>query len=97
MSAERFERLGHRVNIIVYFGNRYVYSKDGPQKWKIQVEFSDNGTQIQFEELGFDLYIAMETAYERLDKIVSHGMGASAMLPAIEHQPKSLTDDEIPF
>ena len=95
MSAERFQRLGTRVNLAVFWGNTYASGKQKDQ-WQVQVEFREiGGTQINFTEWNAFLEGALHYAYERLDKIVSNGLGASAMLPAIEHKPE--VDDEIPF
>lgn len=93
MSAEKFARLGKRVNVIIFWGSSYTYG-DTAGKWKVQVEFKDNGIEIKFEEHSQFIDTALEMAYLRLDKTVTIGLGASAMLPAIEHKT---IDEEIPF
>lgn len=95
MSAGKFQRLGNRVNVVIFYGDSYTYGKS-KGGWKVDVKFIDNGTKIEFEETHLVLETALDNSYERLDKIVSLGLGSSAMLPAIEHQSKSI-DEEIPF
>ncbi len=92
MSAERFQRLGNRVSIIIFYGSNYIYDPKNIYNWKVQVKFADNGTQIEQETHHAFLDAALDQAYEKLDKIVSFGLGASAMMPALE-----APDDNIPF
>lgn len=86
MTAERFQRLGKRVNVVIFYGTNYTY---GPYEgmWKVEVEFKDQGTQIKFDKSNAFLEDALFEAYDHLDKIVATGLGAGAMLPAIEHKP----------
>lgn len=100
MSAEKFQKLGSRIALAIFYGDQYCgweASKKGT--WKVQVEFRDeNGTMIKFEENQQNLEIALQFAYNRLDLVATKGLGFGAMLPAIEHKPElNLTDDEIPF
>lgn len=99
MSAEKFQKLGNRVVLCIYFGSRYVYDPKGKNLWKVQVEFVDNGTEIKFEEIHECLETALFIAYTRLDRTVSNGLGASAMMPAIEYQDSTKPNhaDDIPF
>lgn len=99
MSAEKFQRLGKRVSVIIYFGGRYVYDPESKELWKVQIEFKENGTEIKFEEINENLETALTIAYTRLDQTVTTGLGASAMMPAIEYQAstKPNHDDDIPF
>lgn len=94
MSAEKFQRLGKRVSLAIFYGSEYSY--EASEDWRVGVKFIDNGTKIEFEEKNRNLKAALSTAYERLDKTVTLGLGLSAMLPAIEHKSKSI-DEEIPF
>lgn len=96
MTAARFQKLGKRVNIVIFYGHNYTYgSSEG--MWKVEVEFKDSGTQIKFERANHELNDALLQAYEYLDKIVVKGLGSSAMLPAIEHKQDTATTDDIPF
>lgn len=96
MSAEKFQRLGSRVSIVIFYGESYTHGKS-KGGWKVDVKFTDNGTKIEFEECNLVLNTALDNAYHRLDKTVTLGLGSSAMLPAIEHKPASSTGEEIPF
>ena len=96
MSAERFQRLGSRVNVVCFWGNSYTYGKTQNQ-WKVQIEFHEvgsEGVKINFEIHNAFLEDALHLAYERLDKTVSLGLGASAMMPAIEYNPGETTETE---
>lgn len=91
---DKFKALGKRISLAIFYGQQYVYD-ESRNKWKVQVEFNDNGTQIKFEEIGSNLFEVLSEAYDRLDKTVTKGLGKAAMYPAIE-APKS-QDEEIPF
>lgn len=95
MSAERFQRLGKRVSVVIFYGATYNY---GPHRdhWRVQVKFEDKDAKIELEESNAFIGLALENVYNRLDQIVSNGIGASAMLPAIEHKSNT-SDEEIPF
>lgn len=101
MSAERFALLGNRVSLIIFYGPKYTYvAYNKPQKWKVQVEFHDQGTKIEQETIGDSLTVALAEAFDKLDAIVSRGLGPTAMMPALEHkiEPAHVkSDDDIPF
>lgn len=96
MSAEKFQRLGTRVSVVIFYGDSYTYGKS-KGGWKVDVKFIDSGIKIEFEESDSVLKTALDRAYNRLDKTVSLGLGSSAMLPAIEHKPEPHFDDGNPF
>lgn len=92
---DKFKALGKRISLAIYYGQEYVYDQKSQNKWKVQVEFKDNGVQIKFEEIGFYLNEVLDEAYNRLDKTVSSGLGKAAMYPAIEALKSQ--DEEIPI
>ena len=94
---DKFKSLGSRVNLTIFYGQVYVYDQKNRNNWKVGVQFIDGGTKIEFEEFSPYLIDALHAAYERLDIVVSKGLGANAMLPAIEHKPETKIDDEIPL
>lgn len=102
MSAERFQRLGTRVSVVIYHGPKFIYDPKGRDNWKVHVEFLDNGTKIEQETQHASLDIALDEAYTKLDKIVSNGLGPSAMMPALEAPEVKVPrvpdlNDDIPF
>lgn len=94
----------HSVELMVT-RNRY---SDLSKKWRVQLDWSHDGTSVKSEGFGPSHLAAFCIAFSKLETVIK-GKMESVFLPALEHIPEppivpgtplsmaQVMDDEIPF
>jgi hypothetical protein len=83
------EALHDRVSCAIYGGMQYNHSKKSP--WSVSMTYTHDGVKAEINESGPDFEAMMERAWNRMNGMILHGLGAGAMTPAIEHKPLART------
>ncbi len=106
MIPPRMQALGEqgRISAAIFFGREYNWADK--RKWSVNLKYTHEGLKAEVNAAGETFEQALEDAWARLDSLISNGLGASAMMPALEapkekkpYVPYKATslDDDIPF
>lgn len=100
---ERIGPLKDRIGAAIFFGNSYNY--DG-KPWSVALEYKHDGIEVKTAGRAVNLDLAFDQAWNAMEKLITRGLGASAMMPALE-APKApppqaalftgIDADDIPF
>lgn len=97
---QQLSDLHERVSCAIYCGRNFNYERDNA--WSVQMTYRWDGVKAEVNETGPNLELTLTTAWNRMNGMILHGLGAGAMTPALDNfsppppAPVGL-DDEIPF
>lgn len=94
MSIQKLTELHDRVSVEIFGGRSYTTK---PVRWTINLQYNWDGVIARVSESAPEFEDALFMAWNKLERLITVGLGSAAMRPALEAPKTETVADDIPF
>lgn len=83
-TADRIRDLGGDSDCSIMLMGPQTWGEKKPTRWLVTLDLRRDGTKVRVEAEHPDLNTAIETAWQKLERIAAHGLPSGSLLPLVD-------------